>query len=215
MLTERAYRIRGRAIHDRAAEGRAAHAGPQCRRHDRQAERPKIVVGAHYDAARLADGTLSKGAVDNAASAVILVRLAETLSKARRHDADSDRVFRYGRAGPPRLGTVRPGPPRAADARDGESRCQCVWRYADLRAARPAANDSRVSGIARGHASRSQPTCVEFPRMPPSDDMSFQKGRDTGRIDCHSPRGAGASIVAADERRAKSLACRQDLLRRF
>lgn len=38
-----------------------------------------IVIGAHYDAARLADGSLSKGAVDNAASTVILVRLAEAL----------------------------------------------------------------------------------------------------------------------------------------
>jgi Zn-dependent M28 family amino/carboxypeptidase len=39
----------------------------------------EIVVGAHYDAARLSDGTLSRGAVDNAASSVILVRLAEAL----------------------------------------------------------------------------------------------------------------------------------------
>jgi hypothetical protein len=38
-----------------------------------------IVIGAHYDAARLADGSLSKGAVDNAASTVVLVRLAEAL----------------------------------------------------------------------------------------------------------------------------------------
>ncbi len=38
-----------------------------------------LVIGAHYDAVRLADGTLSKGAVDNAASSVMLVRLAETL----------------------------------------------------------------------------------------------------------------------------------------
>lgn len=38
-----------------------------------------IVVGAHYDAVRLSDGTLSHGAVDNAASSVILVRLAEAL----------------------------------------------------------------------------------------------------------------------------------------
>jgi Peptidase family M28 len=38
-----------------------------------------IVIGAHYDAARLADGSLSKGAVDNAASTVLLVRLAEAL----------------------------------------------------------------------------------------------------------------------------------------
>lgn len=38
-----------------------------------------IVVGAHYDAVRLPDGSLSRGAVDNAASTVLLVRLAETL----------------------------------------------------------------------------------------------------------------------------------------
>jgi acetylornithine deacetylase/succinyl-diaminopimelate desuccinylase-like protein len=38
-----------------------------------------IVIGAHYDAVRLPDGTLSRGAVDNAASSVLLVRLAETL----------------------------------------------------------------------------------------------------------------------------------------
>ena len=39
----------------------------------------ELVIGAHYDAVRLADGMLSKGAVDNAASSVLLVRLAETL----------------------------------------------------------------------------------------------------------------------------------------
>jgi len=38
-----------------------------------------LVIGAHYDAARLSDGTLSKGAVDNAASSVMLVRLADAL----------------------------------------------------------------------------------------------------------------------------------------
>lgn len=38
-----------------------------------------IVIGAHYDAARLPDGTLSHGAVDNAASSVLLVRLADAL----------------------------------------------------------------------------------------------------------------------------------------
>jgi len=39
----------------------------------------QIVIGAHYDAVRLPDGSLSRGAVDNAASSVILVRLAEAL----------------------------------------------------------------------------------------------------------------------------------------
>lgn len=38
-----------------------------------------IVIGAHYDAARIPDGSLSRGAVDNAASSVMLVRLAESV----------------------------------------------------------------------------------------------------------------------------------------
>ena len=42
-----------------------------------------IVIGSHYDAARLSDGSLSRGAVDNAASSVILVRLAEMLRTER------------------------------------------------------------------------------------------------------------------------------------
>lgn len=39
-----------------------------------------IVVGAHYDAVWLRDGSLSAGAVDNAASAIILTRVADALS---------------------------------------------------------------------------------------------------------------------------------------
>jgi Zn-dependent M28 family amino/carboxypeptidase len=39
----------------------------------------RIVVGAHYDAVRLQDGSLSRGAVDNAASSIILVELAAAL----------------------------------------------------------------------------------------------------------------------------------------
>jgi len=38
-----------------------------------------IVVGAHYDAVRLQDGTLSHGAADNAGSSVILTTIAESL----------------------------------------------------------------------------------------------------------------------------------------
>ena len=40
----------------------------------------EIVVGAHYDAVRLSDGSLSRGAIDNAGSSIILVRLAEFLA---------------------------------------------------------------------------------------------------------------------------------------
>ena len=39
----------------------------------------EVVIGAHYYVVRLADGSLSQGAVDNAASSVMLIRLAEAL----------------------------------------------------------------------------------------------------------------------------------------
>jgi hypothetical protein len=39
----------------------------------------EIVVGAHYDAKRIPGGSLSAGAVDNGASAVMLIRMAEAL----------------------------------------------------------------------------------------------------------------------------------------
>jgi hypothetical protein len=41
-----------------------------------------LVVGAHYDAVRLKDGTFVQGAVDNAASSVMLVHLADALRAA-------------------------------------------------------------------------------------------------------------------------------------
>lgn len=44
-----------------------------------------VVIGGHYDAAWLQSGELSPGAVDNAASAVILTRVAEELSQRDRN----------------------------------------------------------------------------------------------------------------------------------
>ena len=40
-----------------------------------------IVIGAHYDAVRFPDATLSPGAVDNAAGSIVLTRLAEALAE--------------------------------------------------------------------------------------------------------------------------------------
>jgi len=40
-----------------------------------------LLIGAHYDAVHLKDGSISQGAVDNAASSVMLVRLAEALRR--------------------------------------------------------------------------------------------------------------------------------------
>ena len=42
-----------------------------------------VVIGAHYDAVRLPDGSLGRGAVDNAASSVMLIGVAEALRAQR------------------------------------------------------------------------------------------------------------------------------------
>ena len=56
----------------------------------------EVVIGAHYDAVRLADGSLSPGAVDNAASSVMLIRLAEALRTETLPAACQGRVVRHG-----------------------------------------------------------------------------------------------------------------------
>ncbi|HUP41194.1 MAG TPA: M28 family peptidase [Vicinamibacterales bacterium] len=132
---------------------------------------PEIVVGAHYDAARLADGTLSKGAVDNAASAMVLVRLADTLSNARPRNQvrivffDMEELGLFGSAEFVRIHRDRPV--RLMVNLD-------VNAFGDT-----TIFGSRIgSNAAALHALRlvcatTASACVEFPRMPPSDDISF------------------------------------------
>ena len=135
---------------------------------------PEIVIGAHYDAARLPDGTLSKGAVDNAASAVILVRLAETLSK-RRLPAQTRIVF-FDMEELGLLGS-------AEYVRAHRDRSMRVMVNLDVNAfgdavmigPRTASNGVTLESVLAS-CGQLAATCVEFPRMPPSDDISFQKG---------------------------------------
>ena len=135
---------------------------------------PEIVVGAHYDAARLADGTLSRGAVDNAASSVILVRLAETLSKARAKTQtrivffDMEELGLFGSAAFVRAHRDRPV--RAMLNLDVNGFGDTV-----IFGPRAAANDAPFQTLRRACLSIAS-RCVEYPTMPPSDDISFQKG---------------------------------------
>lgn len=134
----------------------------------------EILVGAHYDAARLPDGALSRGAVDNGASSVMLVRLAEALRGerlARRVRIvwfDMEELGLLGSAhhvkahGAGRLvamlnfdingygDTVLYGPPAGGD---------------DERLRRTLAETCAGEGI----------DCVRFASMPPGDDRSFGK----------------------------------------
>ena len=135
---------------------------------------PEIVVGAHYDAARLADGTLSKGAVDNAASAMVLVRLADALSDARPKTQirivffDMEELGLFGSAQFVRVHRDRPV--RLMVNLD-------VNAFGDttIYGPRTAPNEPAVRSLRLVCATIAS-ACVEFPRMPPSDDISFQKG---------------------------------------
>jgi Zn-dependent M28 family amino/carboxypeptidase len=135
---------------------------------------PEIIVGAHYDASRLTDGTLSGGAIDNAASVVILIRLAETLSQARR-DARVRVVFfdmeELGLLGSAQFVQAhRERPVLAMVNLDVNASGDTV-----IFGPRTGTNDSALRSV-RAACLTIPANCVEFPRMPPSDDVSFRKG---------------------------------------
>ena len=135
---------------------------------------PEIVVGAHYDASRLADGTLSRGAVDNAASVVILVRLAETLSRARPKTRVRIVFFDMEELG--LLGSAqfvqahRDRPMGAMVNLDVNASGEAL-----IFGPRAASNEAAFQAL-RAACATVGGACVEFPRMPPSDDQSFQHG---------------------------------------
>ncbi len=136
-------------------------------------DEPELVVGAHYDAVRLRDGTLSRGAVDNAASVVVLVRVAEALSRSR-----PDRRVRIVFFDMEELGLLG----SARYIQEHPDRAPLAMVNLDVNAS----GDTLIygprtdtnAGVFRsmqqacGEVARA---CVEFPRMPPSDDISFQK----------------------------------------
>ena len=136
---------------------------------------PGIVLGAHYDAARLSDGTLSKGAVDNAASVVVLVRVAETLSKMRLRTQTRVVFFDMEELG--LLGSAE----FVRAHREQSTRVMVnfdVNAFGDLVMVGPRtpSNDAALQRV-RAVCVEVAADCVEFPRMPPSDDMSFQAGK--------------------------------------
>lgn len=135
---------------------------------------PEIVVGAHYDASRLPDGTLSRGAVDNAASVVILIRLADALLRARPNTQMRIVFFDMEELG--LLGSAqfvqahRERPVRAMLNLD-------VNASGDTLIVGPRAGSNDAAFLAlRAACTAIARICAEFPRMPPSDDISFQKG---------------------------------------
>ena len=160
-----------------------------------------IVIGAHYDAVRLADGSLSRGAVDNAASSVMLVRVAEALRAEKL--AVRVRIVWFDME---ELGLV--------------GSAQYLKQHASERFAAMLNFDINAYGntILYGPAlpentalrrtfvetcAAEDVACVGFAQMPPGDDRSFVKaGVPTISIGNHSGR-RGAPAVADDECRAE------------
>jgi Zn-dependent M28 family amino/carboxypeptidase len=134
----------------------------------------EIVVGAHYDAVRLPDGSLSRGAVDNAASSVMLVRMAEALKA----DPLPGRVrivwFDMEELG--LLGSAEYVRKHAADTITAMVNFD-VNAYGKTIVFGP--SDRKENAVLRRAllevcASEDVP-CVGFPQMPPGDDRSFVK----------------------------------------
>lgn len=132
-----------------------------------------IIVGAHYDAVRLPDGSLSDGAVDNGAGTVVLTRVAETLNRQRlRHRVlvvffDLEEI---GLVGSSQFA-------RTADTTALAAMVNVdVAAYGDAVMFGPASHEGNGSVYAAMHrvCGRWRLTCLEFPNYPPSDDRSFQ-----------------------------------------
>ena len=132
-----------------------------------------IVVGAHFDAAPLEDGSLSHGMVDNASSVAMLARLAETLAgeslnhRLRILFFDLEELQLLGSAH--YVGT--PDAERVAAMVNLD-----INGYGDTVIYGPASNDGNTEVYdalervcqAGGH------DCIEFDQFPNSDDRSFQ-----------------------------------------
>jgi Zn-dependent M28 family amino/carboxypeptidase len=131
-----------------------------------------IVVGAHYDAIRLDNGRLSRGAVDNAASAVILTRLAAALAE----DSLDHRV-RVVLFDAEEIGLV--GSRRFVEAHAGDDIVAMinldVNGYGDTIFYGPVASQA-VGGLPREMESACRvaaQACVAFPRSPAGDHLAF------------------------------------------
>jgi Zn-dependent M28 family amino/carboxypeptidase len=133
-----------------------------------------IVIGAHLDAVWLNAETLSRGAVDNAASTVILTRLAETLGgETLRHRIrivffDAEEIGLLGS----RSYLARHEGDRIASAVNLD-----VNGYGDTLFYGPTAAEGNqtVHEAIAAVCAESTFACLEFPRYPQSDYASFQR----------------------------------------
>ena len=135
---------------------------------------PRVVVGGHFDAVRLDDGVLSHGLVDNGAGVLVLLRVAETLRDAALRGTvhivffDMEELGLLGSRA--YVDTLDPAAGAVMVNVDivgyGDT---LLYGPGDLSAEHP------LTGHVHRVCGRHAVACVGTPRMPPSDDRSFQR----------------------------------------
>jgi Zn-dependent M28 family amino/carboxypeptidase len=134
----------------------------------------EIVVGAHYDAVRLLDGSLSKGAVDNAASSVILVRLADAIKTEGLPVRVRIVWFDMEELG--LLGSAQYVKTHASDRMTGMLNFD-INAYGNTILFGPSERTDNA-GLRRAFVQTcavEDAACIGLPQMPPGDDRSFIK----------------------------------------
>jgi len=134
-----------------------------------------IVIGAHFDAVRLQDGKLSHGMVDNAAGAIVLTRVAETLRSHRLKHRVRLVFFDMEEIG--LLGSAHYV--KSLDSKVAAAINVDIAGYGDTLLFGPGKNEgnAEVYGAMWRTCAEQRFACVEFPNFPQGDDRSFQAAR--------------------------------------
>lgn len=134
--------------------------------------RDTIVVGAHFDAKWLDDKTLSRGAVDNGASSVMLVHAAAALKSAQLRSRVRFVWFDFEESG--LLGSAKYAEAHAGDGITAMLNYD-INGYGDTVIFGPPAGgaDPRMYRAIMDACASENVTCLRFDSMPPGDDRSF------------------------------------------
>jgi len=131
-----------------------------------------IVVGAHYDAMRLADGRLSGAVVDNAANVIALVQVADSLRRRPLRHRVQLVFFDMEEQG---LHGSRAFVAAADTARLAAMLNLDVGGTGEALLFAPAAGPTALVAAVRATCGDRRLVCVDFPQLPPGDDLSFRR----------------------------------------
>jgi hypothetical protein len=141
--------------------------------------RETVVVGAHYDAKWIDGKTLSKGAVDNGASSVMLVHAAAALRNQRLKSRVTFVWFDFEESG--LLGSARYVDAHASDRIKAMLNYD-INGYGDTVLFGPpmGGDDARLTRTLLETCAAERVGCLRFEGMPPGDDRSFGARRIPG-----------------------------------